>query len=94
MLKGNLAFMRRLTVIKERQLFHTSIACVCIPILVTTFLEWLSGTEPLPHTTGAVRPSSSIAFILYDTYIEGGQRTSQSRGSDDTEHMLFHSIYR
>ena len=32
--------------------------CVCIPILVTTFPEWLSGTEPLPHTPGAVRPSS------------------------------------
>ena len=30
---------------------------VCIPILVTTFPEWLSGTEPLPHTPGAVRPS-------------------------------------
>ena len=28
--------------------------CVCIPILVTTFPEWLSGTEPLPHTPGAV----------------------------------------
>ena len=32
--------------------------CVCVPILVTTFPEWLSGTEPLPHTPGAVRPSS------------------------------------
>ena len=32
--------------------------CVCIPILVTTFPEWLSGTEPLPHTPGAVRQSS------------------------------------
>ena len=31
---------------------------VCVPILVTTFPEWLSGTEPLPHTPGAVRPSS------------------------------------
>ena len=31
---------------------------VCIPILVTTFPEWLSGMEPLPHTPGAVRPSS------------------------------------
>ena len=29
--------------------------CVCIPIFVTTFPEWLSGTEPLPHTPGAVR---------------------------------------
>ena len=31
------------------------ILCVCIS---TTFPEWLSGTEPLPHTPGAVRPSS------------------------------------
>ena len=30
--------------------------CVCIPILVTTFPKWLSGTEPLPHTPGAVHP--------------------------------------
>ena len=30
----------------------------CIPILVTAFPEWFSGTEPLPHTPGAVRPSS------------------------------------
>ena len=34
------------------------VMCVYIPILVTTFPEWLSGTEPLPHTSGAVRPSS------------------------------------
>ena len=33
--------------------------CVCNPILVTTFPEWLSCAEPLPHTPGAVRPSSS-----------------------------------
>ena len=32
--------------------------CVCIPILVTTFPKRLSGMEPLPHTPGAVRPSS------------------------------------
>ena len=38
-------------------IFH-HVQCVCIPILVTTFPEWLSGTEPLPHTPGAVRPSS------------------------------------
>ena len=32
-------------------------ACVCIPILVTTFPEWLRGTEPLPHTPApCVRP--------------------------------------
>ena len=36
----------------------SQLLCVCIPILVTTFPEWLSGTEPLPHTPGAVRPSS------------------------------------
>ena len=34
------------------------VSSVCIPILVTMFPEWLSGTEPLPHTPGAVRPSS------------------------------------
>ena len=33
--------------------------CVCIPVLVTTFPEWLSGKEPWPRTPGAVRPSSS-----------------------------------
>ena len=37
--------------------------CVCIPILVTTFPEWLSGTEPLPHTPGAVRPSSLCCSV-------------------------------
>ena len=36
---------------------------MCIPILVTTFPEWLSGTEPLPHTPGAVRPSS--CFVVF-----------------------------
>ena len=29
---------------------------VCIPILVTTFPEWLSGTGPLPHPAPCVRP--------------------------------------
>ena len=30
---------------------------VCIPVLVTTIPEWLSGTEPLPHTPApCVRP--------------------------------------
>ena len=37
---------------------HCFHVCVCVPILVTTFPEWLSGTEPLPHTPGALRPSS------------------------------------
>ena len=31
--------------------------CVCIPVLETSFPKWLSGTEPLPHTSGpCVRP--------------------------------------
>ena len=38
--------------------------CVCIPILVTTFPEWLSGTEPLPHTPGAVCPSP-LCFVVF-----------------------------
>ena len=29
---------------------------MCIPVLATTLPEWLRGTEPLPHTPGAVRP--------------------------------------
>ena len=28
--------------------------CCCNPVLVPTFTEWLSGTEPWPRTTGAV----------------------------------------
>ena len=38
--------------------------CVCIPILVTTFPEWLSGAEPLPHTPGTVRPSASCLLCV------------------------------
>ena len=38
--------------------YWTLCVCVCIPILVTMFPEWLRGTEPLLHTPGAVRPSS------------------------------------
>ena len=48
---GELSFM-------PADLIHTVKTSMCIPILVTTFPEWLSGTEPLPHTPGAVRPSS------------------------------------
>ena len=40
---------------------------LCIPILVTTFPGWLSGTEPLPHTPGAVRFYTPEDF-LYETY--------------------------
>ena len=38
--------------------------CVCVPILVTTFSEWLSGTEPLLHKPGAVRPSALVCSVL------------------------------
>ena len=35
--------------------------CVCIP---TTFPEWLSGTEPLPHTPApCVRPLVFVVFL-------------------------------
>ena len=44
---------------------------VCIPILVTTFPEWLSGTEPLLHTPGAVRLSlNRVKQYLTCKYIE------------------------
>ena len=42
--------------------------CVCIPVLVTTFPEWLSGTEPLPHTPGAVRLSSFV-FVVFGMHM-------------------------
>ena len=39
--------------------------CMCIPILVTTFSEWLSGTEPLPHTPSTVYPSLFVVFCMH-----------------------------
>ena len=47
-----------LCVVQNRSADMPVCLCVCIPILVTTFPEWFSGTEPLSHTPGAVRPSS------------------------------------
>ena len=44
-------YMHLMTVFTKSLSSHT---CVCIPILVTKLPEWLSGTEPLPHTP--VRP--------------------------------------
>ena len=41
--------------------------CACIPILVTTFPEWLSRTEPLLHTPGTVPPSS--LFVVFCTHM-------------------------
>ena len=38
--------------------------CVSIPVLVTTFPEWLSGTEPLPHTPSAVRRPRCVCSVL------------------------------
>ena len=37
--------------------------CVCIPILVTMFPEWLSATEPLPHTRR--RASVLVVFVVF-----------------------------
>ena len=36
---------------------------MCVPVLVTTFPEWLSGTEPLPHKPGAV--SVLVVFVVF-----------------------------
>ena len=44
--------------------FEGKLACVCVPILITTFPKWLSGTESLQHTPGAVRLSSLICSVL------------------------------
>ena len=37
--------------------------CVCIPILVTTFPEWLSCMEPFPHTP--FRPRLFVVFCVH-----------------------------
>ena len=42
---------------------------MCIPNLVTTFPEWLSGTQPLPHTPGAMRPSVLVVFVVFCVYM-------------------------
>ena len=41
--------------------------CVCIPILVTTFREWLSGTEPLPHTR--CHASVLVVFVVFCVHV-------------------------
>ena len=41
------------------------VACVCIPILVTTFPKWLSETETLPHMysfAGLIRRTPAQTF--------------------------------
>ena len=45
-------------------LYWSFVVSVCIPILETKFPEWLSGSEPLPHTPGAVRQSSCVCSVL------------------------------
>ena len=57
---------------------------VCIPILVTTFPEWLSGTEPLPHTPGAVRPSSFVVFCVHVYSFAGLIRRTPPPAFSDT----------
>ena len=39
--------------------------CCCIPVLVTTFPERLSGTQPWPRTPGAMRPTSLSRFVVF-----------------------------
>ena len=39
--------------------------CVCIPILIMTFPEWLSGTEPLPHTPAPCIRSHFACRVLH-----------------------------
>ena len=40
--------------------------CVCIPIIVTTFPEWLSGTEPLrTHPVPCVRPRCVCSVCVH-----------------------------
>ena len=46
--------------------------CVCIPILVTMFPEWLSGTEPLPHIPDRrVRPRCVYSVLRVDAHFDG-----------------------
>ena len=44
--------------------FSQTCDCVCIPIFVTTLPEWLSGTEPLPHTPRC-RASVLVVFVVF-----------------------------
>ena len=46
--------------------------CVCIPILVTTFPEWLNGMEPLPYTPSPVRASSLCLVFCVHIYSFAG----------------------
>ena len=39
--------------------------CVCIPVLVTTFPEWLSGTELLRHTPARASVLVYVVFCVH-----------------------------
>ena len=41
--------------------------CVCTPILVVTFPNWLSGTEPLPHIR--CRESILVVFVVFRVHM-------------------------
>ena len=41
-----------------------SALAVCIPILLTTFPEWLSGMEPLPHTPAPCARPRCVCSVL------------------------------
>ena len=63
--------------------------CVCIPILVTTFPEWLSGTEPLPHMPGAVRPRCVCSVLC--AHAQFCRRSVTLQSSTATLILLFSS---
>ena len=45
----------------------------CKPVLVTMFLEWLSGTEPWPHTWGCAKQSPrSFDLLWFQTHRDCG----------------------
>ena len=46
--------------------------CVCVPILITTFPEWLSGSEPLPHTR--CRASVLVVFVVFCVHMHSFAR--------------------
>ena len=78
----------------QRCVHHAELS-MCHPILVTTFPEWLSGTEPWPRTPSAAHPSSScLKCVCVNMFSFAGliRRTPPSTFSDTAitdRHSLF-----
>ena len=64
--------------------------CVCIPILVTTFPEWLSGTEPLPHAPASVL-SVFVVLCVHVYSFAGLKRRTPPPTFSDTAITARHS---